>query len=91
MRRRRTARRPDGASAPGDAELCRGPGNLTVAMAIDRSLNGSDLTLGPMRIEDWGIEPPAVAYSGRIGIRVAAERPWRCTWAGHPSVSGRVR
>lgn len=88
MRRRRTARRRAGAPPVPDVELCRGPGNLTVAMGIGLALNESDLTRGPLVIEDRGIVAPAVHYSGRIGIRHAADRPWRATWAGHPAVSG---
>ncbi len=71
------------------AALCRGPGNLTVALGIDLRHNRKDLTSGPLRIEDRGITPPAIAWSPRIGIRVGVENPWRCTWAGHVSVSGR--
>ncbi|MFO7303402.1 MAG: DNA-3-methyladenine glycosylase [Acidobacteriota bacterium] len=91
MRARRAARRPQDAPPVRDVELCRGPGNLTVAMAIDRTLNCADLTGGPMWIEDRGIMPADLSYSARIGIRVGVDRPWRCTWAGHPAVSGRVR
>lgn len=87
MRRRREQRRRPGLALPEPA-LCRGPGNLTVAMAIGRTLNMSDLVAGPMRIEDRRLVPPALVYSGRIGIRQAVDRPWRCHWKGHPSVSG---
>lgn len=87
MRHRRAVRR--GGRAPADVDLCRGPGNLTVAMHIDRGLNGTDLVRGPLALEDWGIVSAPVVYSGRIGIRQAADRPWRCHWPGHASVSGR--
>lgn len=90
MLQRRAARRPPAANI-GALDLCRGPGNLTVAMGIDRRLDGSDLVAGPLTIEDRGIVVPSVIYSGRIGIRKAADRPWRCHWAGHPSVSGPAR
>jgi DNA-3-methyladenine glycosylase len=69
------------------ADLCRGPGNLTVALGIDRRLNGADLTSGALRIEARGDEPIPLAWSTRIGIRVATDRLWRCTWDGHVSVS----
>lgn len=88
MRQRRMARRPVTAGAIRDAELCRGPGNLTVAMAIDRTLNRADLVSGPLRIEDRGIVPASLAYTPRIGIRVGVDRPWRCVWTGHAAVSG---
>ncbi len=70
------------------AALCRGPGNLTVALGIDLRQNRVDLVDGPLRIEDRGIVPPAVAWSPRIGIRVGIDQEWRCTWAGHGCVSG---
>jgi DNA-3-methyladenine glycosylase len=70
------------------AGLCRGPGNLSVALGIDLSHNAADLTAGPLSIEDHGVHPPALAWSPRIGIRHATDRLWRCHWRGHASVSG---
>lgn len=91
MRRRRAhLRRASGLTSARveTPDLCRGPGNLTVALGIDRRLNRADLTCGPLRIEDWGTGPVPLAWSRRVGIRVAVEHEWRCAWAGHPSVSG---
>ena len=68
--------------------LCRGPGNLTVALGITHSRNRADLTNGPLRIEDRGITRPLLDWSPRIGIRVGTDKLWRCSWAGHDSVSG---
>src|SRR4029453_3422132 len=70
------------------AGLCRGPGNLTVALAIGRTRNLADLTSSVLRIEDRGIKAPAVTWSPRIGIRVGTDRPWRVSWARHHAVSG---
>jgi DNA-3-methyladenine glycosylase len=84
MRRRR--RRRDG----DDAGLCRGPGNLTVALGITLQQNLADLTRGPLAIEDHGIRVPDVVWSPRIGIRVGTEPHWRCYWPGHAAVSGRT-
>jgi DNA-3-methyladenine glycosylase len=89
MQARRRARRKGSDAPVPEAGLCRGPGNLTVAMAIDRRLNEGDLVRGPLTIEDRGITAPRLIYSGRIGIRHAADLPWRCHWAGHVAVSGR--
>jgi DNA-3-methyladenine glycosylase len=89
MRERRAARRRVSAVPIADAGLCRGPGNLSVAMGIGLHLNGADLTSPPLWIEDRGIQPPSLVYSGRIGIRRAVDWPWRCHWQAHPSVSGR--
>jgi len=69
--------------------LCRGPGNLTVAMGITLADNRADLCDGPLRIEDRGLTPPRVDWTPRIGIRVATKRPWRGCWAGHAALSGR--
>ena len=69
--------------------LCRGPGNLTVGLAITRARNRADLTRGPLTIEDRGIVPDALAWSPRIGISVGMEPHWRCHWANHPAVTPR--
>jgi DNA-3-methyladenine glycosylase len=63
-----------------DRDLCSGPGKLCQALGIDRSLDGADLVTGDrgVRIVDDGTPPPAVpGVSGRVGISVAAEVPWR--------------
>jgi DNA-3-methyladenine glycosylase len=69
--------------------LCRGPGNLTVAMGITLADNYADLCGGSLRIEDRGVKPPRVSWTPRIGIRVGTDRKWRCSWTGHDAVSGR--
>jgi DNA-3-methyladenine glycosylase len=70
--------------------LCRGPGNLTRALAITLANNGMDLTAGSLRIEDRGLDPGKVSWGPRIGIRVAMKHPWRCSVVGNPSVSHRL-
>jgi DNA-3-methyladenine glycosylase len=72
------------------AGLCRGPGNLTVAMAIGPARNRADLTRGPLTIEDRGIAPPRLSWSRRVGIRVGEHAEWRCSWYGHPAVTYRA-
>jgi DNA-3-methyladenine glycosylase len=79
---------PAGSSQAG---LCRGPGNLTVALAITQARNRADLTSGTLRIEDRGIRPPNVSWSPRIGIRVGTDKLWRCAWDGHAAVSASSR
>ena len=78
---------------PDRIRLCRGPGNLTVAMGIGLKLNCADLVAGPLAIEDRGVSPSSLEWSPRVGIRVGTTAPWRCSWAGHPAVSapGRPR
>ncbi len=69
-------------------DLCRGPGNLTVAMGIRLADNRADLVAGGrLFIEHRGVQAGAVAWGPRIGIRVGTERPWRAWIAGHPAVS----
>ena len=52
--------------------LTDGPGKLTQAFGIDRSLNGEDLTSGDLRIEE-GDSPEKVRKSGRIGLSEGEE------------------
>jgi len=70
-----------------DAHLCRGPGNLTLAMGIDRSLDTSSLFASPLTIEDRGLVIGDAAWGPRIGITKGVEHPWRVYVAGHASVS----
>ena len=88
MARRRALNRPPTSGVGAAADLCRGPGNLTVAMGITWRQNARDLTTGPLRIEDRGVRARQLEWSTRIGIRVGTERQWRCYWKGNPSVSG---
>jgi DNA-3-methyladenine glycosylase len=96
MRRRR------GRPHEPDARLAAGPGRLGVAFAIDRGLNGADLTIGRLRLvaadpalggADAALGGTAirVARGPRIGIAYAGEPwasvPWRFHAAGDPSVS----
>jgi DNA-3-methyladenine glycosylase len=73
-----------------DTALCRGPGNLTVALGIDLRQNTGDLTRGPLSIEDQGVRVEEKTWTPRIGIRVGVERRWRCAWRAHASVSGKI-
>jgi DNA-3-methyladenine glycosylase len=56
--------------------LCSGPGKLTKALRIDASHDGADLTSGPLRIVE-GEEVTDLVQTTRVGIRLAAEEPWR--------------
>lgn len=80
-------RAPDGRPID-DADLCRGPGNLTKALGITLSDNLLDLTSSRLCIEERGFNAGAVSSGPRIGIRVAVDRPWRFWVSGHPAVSG---
>jgi len=85
MKGRRTARSAD---LP-DRDLCRGPGNLTMAMGITLKENRLDLVGDRLFIEDRGLPAEPIAWGQRIGIRVGVERPWRAWIKAHPAVSAK--
>ncbi|HEY2014211.1 MAG TPA: DNA-3-methyladenine glycosylase [Bryobacteraceae bacterium] len=82
MRQRRpAARKPE--------DLTSGPGKLTLALAITRAQNGTDVTRGSLVVRDPA-EPRAVeiAVTPRIGITQCAELPLRFFIRGNRFVSG---
>jgi DNA-3-methyladenine glycosylase len=75
--------------AKSDRDLCRGPARLAQAFGITREDDGDDLRRGRIRLLDDGVAPPANPHAGpRIGIRVAAQEPWRWYVPGNRYVSG---
>jgi len=72
----------------GARDLCRGPGRLCAALAIDRSHDGCSLFDGGAVWLARGRPPLRVRTSRRIGIARAAERRLRFYEAGNPFVSG---
>jgi DNA-3-methyladenine glycosylase len=76
-----------GKPPPADHELCRGPGNLTIALGITLAQNKSPLTRGSLTIEDRGDRVSDVVWGPRVGIRVGTEQPWRAMVAGSRAVS----
>jgi DNA-3-methyladenine glycosylase len=91
MRRRRgramKGRRQVDAATLAPHDLCRGPGNLTMAMGITLDENRLDLTGSRLFLEDAGIRLQPIVWGPRIGIRVGTERPWRALVQNHPAVS----
>jgi DNA-3-methyladenine glycosylase len=76
--------------AVSDRDLARGPARLCQALGIDRSLNGASVLdpAGPLRLESPAAPAAAPVRSGpRVGIREAAEIPWRFWLDGDPTVS----
>ena len=90
MRRRRARATKGRLRRPGSSidthDLCRGPGNLTMAMGITLEENGVDL-LGERLYVEKRRRVGEIAWGPRIGIRVGTETPWRAWIAGHPAVS----
>jgi DNA-3-methyladenine glycosylase len=80
------ARRP---TARAERDLARGPANLCQALAIDASANGHDLSLAPLTLTlaDETSAESRVRTGPRVGLRLAAERPWRFWLADEPTVS----
>jgi len=73
-----------------ESELTNGPGKLTKALGIDKSLNEVDVTKpGRLFVEDEDDDDFKIARSGRIGIREGTDRMWRFYVAGNPYVSKR--
>jgi len=65
-----------------------GPGRLCRALDIDRDQGGVDLTTGPVRLELGDRVPvSSVSCGPRVGLRAAADRPWRFWITGDPTVS----
>ncbi|MGH3725825.1 MAG: DNA-3-methyladenine glycosylase [Mycobacterium sp.] len=77
-------RRP---TARNDAGLARGPGNLGAALGITPEDNGVDVfsASSPVRVT---LNRKQKALSGpRVGVSVAADRPWRFWLPNYPEVS----
>jgi DNA-3-methyladenine glycosylase len=72
-----------------DRELARGPARLCSALGIDAAGNGHDLSRPPLTLALPSAAAPADAVSTgpRVGLRGAADRPWRFWLTGDPSVS----
>lgn len=73
-----------------DRDLCRGPGRLAAALAIDRSHDGMRLRPGSGLWIEAGEPPARIASSPRIGLGDVgpwADRPWRWFDADSPHVS----
>lgn len=91
MRRRRggaaKGRRPIDGSGLAVHELCRGPGNATMAMGITLAQNQLDLLGNRLFVEDRGLAVGDVEWTPRIGIRVGTDKRWRACLQACPAVS----
>jgi DNA-3-methyladenine glycosylase len=75
-----------------DADLCAGPARLCLALGLDRGFDGADLVTGDrgVTVVDDGVPPPpAPGVSGRIGLSVAKDLPWRFYVPGAVGLSRR--
>lgn len=85
-----TARARRGRSS--DRDLARGPARLCQALGLDLSANGAVLTEAPGAPAphlELGDPVPAdrIGTGPRVGLRAAADRPWRFWVEGDPHVS----
>jgi DNA-3-methyladenine glycosylase len=69
-----------------DRDLARGPARLCRALGIGLEHDGVDLSTGAVRLET-GDRVTTVSTGPRVGLRGAAERPWRYWVTGNPTVS----
>jgi DNA-3-methyladenine glycosylase len=74
-------------TARDDRALARGPALLCQALGIDASANGHDLTAPPLTVNLAAMAATEVATGPRVGLRQAADRPWRFWVADDPTVS----
>jgi DNA-3-methyladenine glycosylase len=72
-----------------DRDLARGPARLCQALGIDLAQNGLDLHDSPLTLElaDEPVPADRVGTGPRVGLRLAADRPWRFWLTDEPTVS----
>ncbi len=72
-----------------ELDLARGPARLAQALGVDGTLNGADLSAGPIRIHrGTAVDPRRVRTGPRVGVAGAgAPTPWRFWIDGDPHVS----
>ncbi len=70
-----------------DVELARGPASLCRALGIGPDHNGADVTQGPLTLALPASPARPVTTGPRVGLRHAADRPWRFWVEGDPTVS----
>jgi DNA-3-methyladenine glycosylase len=72
-----------------DRDLARGPARLCVALGIEREGNGADLLAetSPIQLLDGPGFSGEPSTGPRVGLREAADRPWRFWIPGDATVS----
>ena len=70
-----------------DRDLARGPARLCQALALDLAQDGADLTTGPVTLTPATDPSDDVSTGPRVGLRLAADRPWRFWLTGERTVS----
>ena len=72
-----------------DRDLARGPARLCRALGITLEHDGTDLAAGPVVLElpEAPVPAESVSTGPRVGLREAAEHPWRFWITADPTVS----
>jgi DNA-3-methyladenine glycosylase len=71
-----------------DRDLARGPARLCKVLAIDGRHNGVELSSGDLTLTAGNPVPRAAMATGpRVGLREAADHPWRFWLRDDPTVS----
>jgi DNA-3-methyladenine glycosylase len=71
-----------------DRDLARGPARLCRSLAIDGGHNGVDLSAGDLTLTlQEPVPSGSVATGPRVGLRDAADHPWRYWLRDDPTVS----
>ena len=73
----------------GDRDLARGPARLCSALGLDLRHVGHDLRRAPITLTppEALLDASSISSGPRVGLRQAADRPWRFWVTGDPSVS----
>lgn len=76
-----------------ERNLARGPACVAQALGIDRALGGADVFAGtPMLLQAGkAVTASDIATGPRVGVRLAADVPWRFWVANDPTVSAYKR
>jgi DNA-3-methyladenine glycosylase len=69
-----------------DRDLARGPARLCSALGLDLTHNGLDLSTGALTLGP-SIGPERISTGPRVGLRHAADLPWRLWLTDDPTVS----
>jgi DNA-3-methyladenine glycosylase len=71
-----------------ERELARGPARLCSALGIRLIHNRTDLTAGALSLElGEPVDAASISTGPRVGLREAADWPWRFWITGDPTVS----
>ncbi|MGH3365833.1 MAG: DNA-3-methyladenine glycosylase [Nocardioidaceae bacterium] len=74
-------------AAVAERDLARGPARLTQALGVSGGHDGVDLFGGPVQLAGPHSDARPISSGPRVGLRAAADRPWRFWLEGDRYVS----